>query len=387
MSIYEIPTPSILVEKKRLESNISSMQKRADEQGVNLRPHIKTHKSLEIAKMQLAAGAKGITVAKASEAEVFVGDGFTDVRIAYPVVGPYALGLISTLSAKAKISFCVDTPEGLDIAEKFFSSKGQDVDVLLLVNTGYGRCGVLWNDDEAIDLAKAVCQSSSLNLVGVLTHAGNAYGGPADEKESPREALLRAMNDERDRVISIAKAVVKACDLDGDRFEVSLGSTPSSSVFSNTKEGDVRVTEIRPGTYIFNDMNQVDLGSAKMKDCAVTVVATVVSVHREDNGTERLFIDAGKKVFTSDGSSERGYGTILHSSKSMTPLPHVKISNFSEEHGWITSPGGTSLSVGDRVRIVPHHVCVVVNTQDKMYLVDDEESIGELKVDARGKVW
>ena len=387
-SIYELPTPSLVVENSRLDQNIKTMQGIADAAGVKLRPHTKTHKSIEIAKRQLAAGASGITVAKVSEAEVFIDAGFDDVLVAYPVVGKYQLGLIAKLSSRAKLSFGVDTIEGAKIVDEYLSATGKSCGVLIEVNTGTGRCGVDWNDDHGVELAKFIHESKSLTLKGVMTHSGKGYRGPLDANESNELALRRAMVEERDRVLDFASIVINALQLNQSQFEISLGSTPTASVFENTTREGLSITEIRPGTYIYNDTMQVGLGSAKMTDCALSVLSTLVSQHRESDGTERLFIDAGKKVFTSDGRNEKtGYGRILHSAKTMTPLPHVKVVNFSEEHGWLDVEGGSSLSVGDTMRIVPSHVCVTVNTQDRLFVVDGENVIEEIKIDTRGKVW
>ena len=387
-SIYDLPTPSLVVEESRLDQNILTMQSIADAAGVKLRPHTKTHKSIVIAKRQIAAGATGITVAKVSEAEVFVKAGFDDVLIAYPIVGKYQLDMIAELSKKARLSFGIDTIEGAKRVDQYLTSAEVSCDVLIEVNTGSGRCGVDWDGDLGVELAKFIHDCRSLNLKGVMTHSGRGYRGPQSSSESNEEALRRAMIEERDRVLDFAAKVIARLELDQSAFEISLGSTPTASVFENTTREGLSVTEIRPGTYIYQDTMQVGLGSAKMKDCALSVLSTLVSQHRESDGTERLFIDAGKKVFTSDGRNEKtGYGRILHSAKTMTPLPHVKVGNFSEEHGWLDVEGGSSLSVGDTMRIVPSHVCVTVNTQDRLFLVDGENVVEEIQIDARGKVW
>jgi D-serine deaminase-like pyridoxal phosphate-dependent protein len=148
-----------------------------------------------------------------------------------------------------------------------------------------------------------------------------------------------------------------------------------------------RVTEIRPGNYVFHDAMQHALHVAGLRSCALTVLTTVVSRHRDRAGKERLFVDAGKKVITSDtGYGTDGYGILLYNARTMQPLPHAHITALSEEHGWLEVMGGSTLAVGNRVRFVPNHACVTVNTQDLMYVVEGDDVVDSLPVDARGRV-
>jgi D-serine deaminase-like pyridoxal phosphate-dependent protein len=157
--------------------------------------------------------------------------------------------------------------------------------------------------------------------------------------------------------------------------------------FENRTRDGLTVTEIRPGNYIFNDATQVGLAVAPLTACALTAMATVISKHRDRNGQERLFLDAGRKVFTSDTAyNTDDFGILLYSPRSMQPLPHARLVGLSEEHGWVRVPGGATLDVGDRIRIIPNHACVAVNTQDVLYLVDGENVVETLTVDARGRV-
>lgn len=397
MQLSDLPTPSLLVEKSRLEHNLRQMQDKANQHGVTLRPHTKTHKSVVLAHQQLELGARGLTVAKVGEAEVFVEHGFDDVRLAYIVVGEEKYARLLALMNRARISFCVDTEESARDASAFFAASGVSVEVLAEIDTGYGRCGVRWDREESIAFARWVSELPGLKLAGILTHAGNAYAGPKLKGESLSESLKRVSAEERDRMLDFAIALHKAGVKEAapnagtnakQRFEISIGSTPSMKHFSNREKEGFTITEIRPGNYLFNDAIQQALGVATWQECALTVQATVISKHRNANGSERLFLDAGRKVFTSDaGYQTNGFGAIVYNARTMTTLPHATITGLSEEHGWVSVPGGSTLEVGNRVRVVPNHACVVINSQDQFYLVDGHEVVETLSVDARGLVW
>ena len=384
--IDDLPTPCVLVERKRLEQNLRRMQERADANGVRLRPHAKTHKSPAMAQRQREMGARGLTVATVREAETFVRSGFNDIRIAYTLAGRDALRRVVALSAEADVSFCVDTREGAEGASVVFSEAGRRADVLIEIDTGHHRTGVSWESDAAVALARHVERLPGVRLIGLLTHAGHAYHGP-DEGEPAAAALRRHAVEERDRMLAVASRVASAGALPealDQPFELSIGSTPTMAAFENSSRDGLQITEIRPGNYVYCDAMQVALGSAAWEDCALSVLSTVVSKHRDRDGGERVFLDAGKKVLTSDtGSGTTGYGTILYNAATMTPLPHAELTGLSEEHGWVRVRGGSTLQVGDRVRIVPNHACVVVATQSSLYLVEGEEVVDTISVHAR----
>lgn len=378
----KIPTPALLIERSRLEANLAGMQSRANVAGVALRPHTKTHKCVEIAKLQRDAGARGITVAKASEAEVFAEAGFKDIRIAYCVVGREKMERIAALSQKCRISFCVDTVEGARLAAEALAEyldHDAAIEVLIEVDTGQGRTGVPWDQPEdLVELASEVKQLPALKLQGILTHGGYGYYGPKNG-ESRDEALRRAASTEYERTTRVADGLKEAGFA---LHEISIGSTPT---LRHLDEPLAHITEIRPGNYVFHDRTQVGLGVADWKDCALTVLATVISRRRDSDGTERLYLDAGKKVFTSDNAfGHEGYGELLYNPRAMVTLPHAEIVGLSEEHAWVHVSGGATLAIGDTVRVVPNHACVVVNNFDQMTLVDGEDVVENLEVNARG---
>lgn len=382
--VADLDTPALLVDRRRLEANLARMQARAETEGVALRPHAKTHKCAAIARAQLERGACGLTVAKVAEAEAFAAEGLTDLRVAFPVVGEAKWArVLRLLERGARVSFCVDTAEGAEGASAFFAAAGRPAEVLVEVDTGFGRSGVRWDAPGAVDFVGRVARLPGLRLVGLLTHGGHVYGGPREGE--PREAaLLRAMAEERDRLLELAVRCHAAGHLAAEA-ELSVGSTPTAAVFANRREGPFRITEIRPGNYVFHDAQQVALGSATLDDCALTVLAGVASAQPDAQGGRRVFLDAGKKVLTTDlGYGVDGYGILLYDPLRATPLPHARITALSEEHGWVSVPGAATLDVGDRVRVVPNHACVTVATADELLVVDGEEVVDRWAVTARG---
>src|SRR5690606_28669728 len=227
MILTDLDTPALLVERRRLDANIGRMQATADAQAVALRPHLKTHKSVEIARLQRARGARGVTVAKPEEAEVFADAGFDDLRLAYCVVGEAKWARLHRLMERgARVSFCVDTREGAHLASAFFAERGAVAEVLIEVDTGHGRCGIEWDSPHAAELAETVRTLPGLRLAGLLTHGGQAYRGPV-EGETEHEALIRTMQEERDRLLDLAARLHAAGALDADA-EISVGSTPTA---------------------------------------------------------------------------------------------------------------------------------------------------------------
>ncbi len=393
MLVADLPTPSLLVDRARLDANLAAAQARAEREGVALRPHVKTHKSPDLARRQVEAGAVGLTVATVAEAEAFAAAGFRDLTIAREVIGAGALGRVADLLADSvRVRFCVDTDAGAAMASQLFTARGLTAEVLVEVDTGHGRCGVRWDDLDAGPFVARLSALPGLRVAGLLTHGGQGYFGPQDG-ETPAEALDRAMREERDRLLTLAARLGDAGLLHPDTATLSLGSTPTFSRFENRREGGLlsesssgrfRITEARPGNYVFRDAMQVALGTGPATDCALTVQATVLSIHRDDDGTDRVYVDAGKKTLTTDtGHGLDGYGVVLHSPSTMKPLPHARLGALSEEHGWIEVPGGSTFDVGDRVRILPNHACVTVATKDALYLTEADEVVATWPVVAR----
>lgn len=374
MLVSDLLTPALLVDLDRLDANIAAMQARADAWGVRLRPHAKTHKTAEIAQRQLGAGAAGLTVATVAEAEAFAAAGVRDLLLATPVVTEAAFRRIDALREDGvAVGFTVDTLAGARRAAAYFGPLQTAVDVLIEVDTGHGRNGVAWDDPDAADLVAEIAALPGLTVAGVLTHGGHVYGGPA-EGETAAEALARASAEERDRVLAFATRLGAAGLLLPQTTVVSLGSTPTISAFEPAERDGFRVTEIRPGNYVFGDAEQVALGSVAPRDCALVCVTTAISKHRGEDGTERVIVDAGKKTLTTDRpAGSETYGVVLYSPRTMVPNPHAAVTALSEEHGFVDTPGGSIYDVGDPVFVLPNHACVAVAARPRLVAVRGDE--------------
>jgi D-serine deaminase-like pyridoxal phosphate-dependent protein len=359
--IEDLPTPAVLVDLDVLEKNIARQAGRAREAGVRLRPHAKTHKCPEIARMQLAAGAAGISLAKASEAEVFADAGFDDIFIAYPVAGLGKAERLLALSDRLRLAAGTDSVEGARQLSGPFQAAGRRLDVLLKIDVGYHRVGVL--PENALEVARRIAELPGLTLRGIFTHAGHVY-----QAETP-EAVAHIGQLEGEILFSCAEALRRS-GLSID--EVSVGSTPSARHAMRV----AGVTECRPGNYVFHDGSQAALGTCDPEDCAMTILATVVSVPARD----RVCLDAGSKTLSQDTLRPRanGHGLILGTSS--------RLQSLSEEHGVARVEKGDSFRVGDRVRILPNHACVVSNLHDRLYGVRAGRVETDFRIAARGKV-
>jgi D-serine deaminase-like pyridoxal phosphate-dependent protein len=358
-----LDTPLIAVDLDLLERNITAMAALAADYGVSLRPHAKTHKSPQVARMQIAAGAVGLTCAKLGEAEVLVDKGgVTDVLIAYPIVGEIKIRRLLSLLDRARIVVAVDTHEAAAALSQAISAKGRTLDIYLEVNTGQDRAGARAGQ-EAADLAAAISRLPGLRLAGVMTHEGHAGFSPPEEIVAVAENAGKALVDTAERIRSQGIEVA----------QVSVGSTPASW-FTPRVAG---ITEMRPGTYVFHDNNAFRHGRVGPHLCAARVVSTIVSRPAPD----RAIIDAGSKALALDPSpSHPGHGYIVGHRG-------ATIARLSEEHGVVTLPDDEiGFDVGDRVEIIPNHICPAVNLTDELVMVRDGHVVDRWPVTARGKV-
>jgi D-serine deaminase-like pyridoxal phosphate-dependent protein len=358
--LSDLETPQVVVDLDVLEANIARMAERARASKARLRPHAKTHKIVEVGRSQLLAGAVGLSVAKTSEAEVFAKAGVSDLFVAYPVIGEDKGRRLLALTENARIAVGVDSIEGATGLSRVFSGAGRSLDVLLKVDVGFHRVGV--PPEHALDLALRLAELPGLHLRGLFTHAGHAY--VADPRDIPR------IGEEEGRTLSEVAKTLRAAGIAVE--EVSVGSTPTA----RHAMGIAGVTECRPGNYVFHDASQVSLGTCGLEDCALTVLATVVSVPAPD----RAVLDAGSKTLSSDPLRPRagGHGLILGR--------RSRIERLSEEHGVVDVREGESFKVGERVRVLPNHACVVANLHDRLLGVRGEGIETEFVVAARGRV-
>ena len=359
-------TPYLLIDSAQMEHNILKMAKVARNNGVVLRPHVKTHKIPSIARQQLETGAKGITVAKLSEAEVMADAGIKDIFIAYPLVTGEKIRRAVQLGKRVRLIVGVDSLEG---ARRLSSvaKAGEDIlEVRLEVDTGLRRTGVPYSD--AVELARWIASLENLNLIGIYTYRGAVLGG------SRTLELEKAGLEEGRLMVSLAHRLRER----GLRVDdVSLGSTPTVEYVSKVEE----VTEIRPGTYVFYDRMQAHLGACSLDECAATVVCTVVSRPSENLAV----IDGGSKTFATDvppGAEPlylEGFGHVVG-------YPGAVLVRLTEEHGMLALGRDCDLGVGDTIEIIPNHICSTVNLHDEVYLVDEGGSLEMVRVAARGKV-
>ena len=347
----EFGTPAVVVDLDRVERNIARLQARCDAVGLANRPHIKTHKSPEIARLQREAGAKGITCQKLGEAEVMAGAGFDDILISYNILGEEKLGRLAKLMSRAKMTVAADNPVTVAGLPRAAEIAGRTLDVVVECDTGRKRAGVE-TAAEAIALAMEIGSRPGLRFAGFLLYA-------------PETAIP-----ETQAFLDEAMAGVRAAGLDATI--VSTGGTPNLANLGRI----AGATEHRAGTYVFNDRMMMAAGAASLDDCALNVVATVVS----RGGAERGILDAGSKTLTTDTGGLDGHGLILE-------YPKARIHKFAEEHGFLDLAASSAKpEVGEVVRIVPNHVCVVVNMVDRLIATRGNQIVGEIPVAARGRI-
>ncbi len=374
MTVRDLATPAVLIDRPRVFANIDRMQEAADKRGIRMRPHAKTHKSPEVARWQVDRGAIGICCAKLGEAEVFADAGFTDIRLPYPL-HPSNASRLTKLLEKTTISFIVDH---LDVAKEWSDAivrTGRTVDVLVKVDVGFHRCGIAPNVETAVPFIRQVASLPGLVLRGLLSHAGHAYHAASEDE-------LREIAHGEARLLQAIASATRAAGIQIE--ELSAGATPTAR-FSLQQDG---ITEYRAGNYVYFDRTQVGLGAATFNDCALTVLATVVSRPAAD----RVILDSGSKTLAADSgrgfSPLTGHGTIcrdIDARHRQQPDETLIVERLSEEHATVRV-GHSALVPGDRVRIVPNHACVVSNLVDRAWLWDGEAVLGELPIAARGRL-
>jgi D-serine deaminase-like pyridoxal phosphate-dependent protein len=359
VTVPDLDTPALVVDLDVLERNLDAMADATAGAGVALRPHAKTHKCPEVARLQQQRGAVGVSVATVGEAEVFCDDGVDDIFVAYPVWASERRGRrMAGLAERCRLTVGVDSPAAADTLGRASRSSAGPLRVLVEVDSGHHRSGVL--PDQAAAVATAAARAG-LEVAGVFTFPGHGYGpGGAPEAAARDEATALAR----------ARDALEAAGI--EVTVVSGGSTPTARA---TIRHPGPVNELRPGVYAFNDAQQLALGSCTPEQVALTAHATVVSAPAPD----RLVLDAGSKVLGADRPSwVGGYGCVVE-------VPGATVTALSEHHAVVSlDPDAPRPGIGARVRVVPNHCCNAVNLVDELVVARGGVEVDRWAVAARG---
>ena len=368
MKIDQLDTPDLILDKTRLIRNIDAMTIRAKELGVDLRPHLKTAKSADVARLAVKGNAGGITVATLSEAEYFFKNGFVDITYAACII-PTRLDRAAALIAKgAELKLITDNIDVAKAITNYKPPKNVHFKIMAEIDCGEHRTGISHDSPELIEIANILTTSPTTELEGVLTHAGHSYACRT------KEDIANVAEDERFAVVNAAEKLREngyTCQT------VSTGSTPCV-VFARNLAG---VTEVRPGVNMFGDMFHAGLGTRKIDEIAVTVLASVIAHRKSDN---QLYVDAGglalskdRATQTFDGIADCGYGRICNANTA-EPISDLFVHSVHQEHGLIVSKDPlpfNSLPVGSKVRIMPNHVCMTAAAYNAYKVIDGENEI------------
>jgi D-serine deaminase-like pyridoxal phosphate-dependent protein len=358
-----ISTPALTIDLDALERNLQRMATYCREHGLGLRPHTKTHKTPEVARMQLDHGACGLTVAKVGEAEVMGAATNAEILVAYPIFGAEKLRRLAALAKTRTILMSLDDEATAREASRAASAQQSTLGVLVEFDVGLGRCG-LDSGALCVALATKIQQVPGLKFRGVMLYSGNIWGS-----EQERQSIAAQVSERVQRVLQAFAEAHIPVEI------VSGGSTPGAFL-SHQIRG---LTEVRPGTYVYNDLNTWYQGICGLEDCAARVVVSVVSTAVPG----RAIIDAGSKTLSSDllGSGSReGYGYVVEASD-------AKLIKLNEEHGYLDIRGSTHrFRVGEILTVIPNHVCTCVNMHDEVFVLRNEELACTWRVAARGKI-
>ncbi len=351
VTIDQIDTPAVVIDLDVVEHNIQTYQAYCDEHDLALRPHIKTHKLPSLAKAQMDTGAVGITCQKIGEAEVMAAAGMENILVTYNILGTAKLARLRRLHDEIKLSVTVDNGTVVEGLSGAFADADRPLAVLIECDTGARRCGVQ-TPEATVELARQIGHGMGLRFAGLMTYP--ATGGTADVQT----------------FMTAAKALLAeaghACST------ISSGGSPDCWQAHLAPIVD----EYRVGTYIYNDRSLLLRDVCTLADCALHVLATVVSVPTP----ERAIVDAGSKILTTDLFGLQGHGLVVDH-------PDVVVAAVSEEHGHLDcSRAAGCFSVGDRIRIVPNHACVVSNMVDQVHLMQNDAVVAVQDVAARGKI-
>ena len=362
MRIDDLDTPALIIDLDIMERNLARVAAYAREHNLRLRPHTKTHKIPALGRRQLELGAAGLTMAKVGEAEVMMQAGSPDMLIMYPVIGRNKLERLTALARRARFTISVDSAIAARQLSGAASEHQVEIGVLAEIDVGLRRMGVA-PGPEAVELARAIDRLPSLRFEGISFYPGI--------KKTDDEGLRQI-----GEVSSLVENVLADLQRDGLTANIVTGGSTPTLYHSHRIAG---MNEIRPGTYIFNDRNTVNCGACAWEDCAASILTTVVSTA----GGDRMLIDGGSKTFSSDrlaGATEVSFGLLLDD-------PRAVFHNMNEEHGYLDLRNAQRrFEVGDRVRVLPNHICVAMNLQEQVYGVRGGQVEQVWKVEGRGKL-
>lgn len=361
MRVTDLDTPALVIDMDVVERNLQRVQEYATSHSLRLRPHTKTHKIPALGRRQLDLGAVGLTVAKTTEAEVMLQASPADLLVAYPVVGRAKMERLAALTRQTQLTVALDSVEGVERLGAAASELGFEIGVLAEFDAGLHRVGVA-PGEALLALVKAIAVQPRLRFSGVTFYPGHIKS--MDEGVEQLAALDTLVNEAVQSVESAGFEVPV----------VSGGSTPT--LFESHRIS--RLTEIRPGTYIFNDRNTWLMGACGPEDCAAHIRCTVVST----SVPGQMIVDGGSKTFSSDRSAagEPGFGYLVDA-------PAAVFGKMNEEHGFIDiREAAGNWKVGDTVRVIPNHICVAMNLHERVYGIRGEEVVEIWKVEGRGKL-
>lgn len=363
-----IDTPSLVLDIDILKANVNELLKICHSHGVSLQPHAKTHRTPEIGLLQQELGCDGLCVAKVGEAEGFANAGVKKITVAYPVIGVSKVERARVLSTSIDLTLAVDSVAGAKSIGEVFAAHSQVCSVLLIIDTGLGRDGVLPAD--APKIAQAINAIPGVKVVGVMTHEGTVYGAP------DKVSMIAAAKKVSEMMVETSQAINSA---GVEISRVSMGSSASARVAATV----TGVNQIRPGIFAFNDLGQIALGNATLQSCAVRILSTVVS--RPTSTT--AVIDAGSKSLSADllpAKEHRdeypGHGLIIGKTGWI-------IERLSEEHGmlkWMGDGEPSSLDIGEQIQIIPNHVCTTFSSLNESVVVSNGEVINRWRTFAPG---
>lgn len=367
MDIFDLPTPCLVLDRAKLVRNIRRMAEAAKRNGVTLRPHLKTAKSIDVARLVLEGQKGGIAVSTLKEAEYFAENGIQDIQYAVGIVPDKLERVAAIQSTGARITLITDN---VDVA-RAIAAKGTELGsgfhVQVEIDCGEGRSGVFPDGSKLVEIATVIDQASHANFAGIMTHAGHSYScRTVAEVEEVAEAERAAAVNAAERIRELGIVCPN----------VSVGSTPTA-LYARSLEG---VTEVRPGVYMFGDMFQAQINSCDVSDLAVSVIAEVSSHHEPLN---RLLVDAGALALSKDRSTENlpnniGFGMVADIDGNPF-VPQMLVGRVYQEHGQIALPSGRSvddLPIGTRLRIYPNHVCMTAAMYEQYHVIDSENGDG-----------